>query len=263
VSTGPVVVRVRALDVEVALEVSGAGVDRLLPDLEAAWAWCRAATDLSQDPDVTVKLSTEVGVVEPGFDLTDSEPDRLLHHLSTLVTMRAIEHQAGRLVLLHAGAVASPSGAVVGLVGPSGAGKTTAMHHLGARFGYVTDETLAVRPDGTVAGYPKPLSLVRDGLGHKEQVGPDALGLLAPPARCHLVGLILLDRDGTDPTLVETVPRLDALAMLAPHTSYLSRHDQPLHALAGLVDRVGGLRVAHYADREQLVEVVDGLLAGS
>ncbi|MFX6027812.1 hypothetical protein ABTE84_20905, partial [Acinetobacter baumannii] len=74
--------------------------------------------------------------------------------------------------MLHAAGVAGSDGAVVVLVGPSGAGKTTAIRHLAARAGYVSDETIALNATGAVLPYRKPLSVITDGVAHKVQHSP-------------------------------------------------------------------------------------------
>jgi hypothetical protein len=178
------------------------------------------------------------------------------------VTMRAIDHQAGRLVMLHAAGVADPAtGRTVALVAPSGVGKTTAARALCRRLGYVTDETLAVREDGSIAVYPKPLSVLESpGNGHKAQLSPDDLDLVPAPVACTIAGVVVLDRDGSAEAWLESVPLLAALARLGSESSYLSRLPKPLHRQAGVVDRAGGLKVLHYADREQLPELVDDVL---
>ncbi|MGL1701453.1 hypothetical protein ACSTH3_00245, partial [Vibrio parahaemolyticus] len=48
---------------------------------------------------------------------------------------------------------------MLALVGPSGAGKTTAVRVLGGHFAYVSDETIGIARDLTVADYRKPLSI--------------------------------------------------------------------------------------------------------
>ena len=73
---------------------------------------------------------------------------------------------------------------MLALVGPSGTGKTTATRLLATRLGYVSDETVSIDPDGTVAPHPKPLSVVARptaGRGDKQQLSPDDLGLAARP----------------------------------------------------------------------------------
>lgn len=195
-------------------------------------------------------------------DLAAPDLDLLLHRLSPLVTMRAIDHQAGNLVMLHAAGVADPAtGRTVALVAPSGVGKTTAARWLCRRLGYVTDETLAVREDGSIAAYPKPLSVLESPASeHKAQLSPDDLDLVQAPVECAIAGAVVLDRDGSSRAWLETVPLLTALARLGPESSYLSRLPRPLHRLAGVVERAGGLKVLHYADREQLPDLMDDVL---
>ena len=82
--------------------------------------------------------------------------------LTTQVTMEALRATAGRRINLHAGGVADERRRVLAVVGPSGTGKTTATLALARRLGYVSDETVSIDPDGTVAPHPKPLSVVID-----------------------------------------------------------------------------------------------------
>lgn len=164
-------------------------------------------------------------------------------------------------MMLHACGLADGDGRTVGLVGPSGTGKTTACAALGATYGYVTDEALAVRSDGSVSAYPKPLSVQVDHMPFKEQWAADDLGLVPTPASPTLAGIAVLDRDGADRPWVEEVRTVRALAMLASETSYLSRVPQPLHRLAAIVESVGSLKVVHYAEADQLRPVVASMLS--
>jgi hypothetical protein len=60
---------------------------------------------------------------------------------------------------VHAAAVAGGGRSIV-LHGPAGSGKTTLAAALASTgFDYVTDEVVAIAPDGTVSAYSKPLSL--------------------------------------------------------------------------------------------------------
>ena len=63
--------------------------------------------------------------------------------------------------MLHACGVADPEGAVIALVAKSGTGKTTASSQLARTFGYITDETVAIRADGTLCRIPSPCQLSR------------------------------------------------------------------------------------------------------
>ena len=124
----------------------------------------------------------------------DAEIESMLELLSVRVTLAALERRRGELIMMHAAGVATDDGSVVAFVGPSGRGKTTLSVALGAHFGYVSDETIAVDDDHTVWAYRKPLSMVRPG-SPKEQVSPRSAGLLGLPAgRLRLAAIVLLDR---------------------------------------------------------------------
>ena len=106
----------------------------------------------------------------------------LAEAVTSEVTIAAILERAGELTMLHACGVADPEGGVIALVAKSGTGKTTASSQLARTFGYITDETVAIRADGTIVPYPKPLSVKQATTGAaKLQVGPDELGLKVAP----------------------------------------------------------------------------------
>ncbi len=183
-----------------------------------------------------------------------------MDRLSPVITLAAIEAQAGLLLMLHAAAVADPkTGRAIAMVGPSGAGKTTATRVLARRWGYLTDETVGVRPDGTIAAYPKPLSIKVESSPYKEQHSIDDLGLAATPTTAHLHRVVLLERDDSAEPWLEEISTVRALALLAPETSYLSRLERPLHRLAELLGPTG-LRRLHYREAEQLPALVEQIL---
>jgi hypothetical protein len=255
VLTEPLSVDLSVLDTVVRVECRGSGAADVLRAVRVAWSRCLC--EPLATPAATLTLSLEPG---PGVDVTAADVPRLLHHLSPAVTMRAIGHQAGRLLMLHAAGLADPgTGHAVALVAPSGTGKTTAAARLGLELGYLTDETVGVRADGTVAPYPKPLSVLGEEGPVKAQSSPDDLGLLTG-GDASLRGLAILARDGSTRGWVEEVPLVEALTRLGPETSYLSRLARPLHRLASTVDAAGGLKVLHYADRDQLPALVRDVL---
>ena len=183
----------------------------------------------------------------------------MLELLSQAVALAGIEHGAGRLLMLHACGLTDPkSGRTVVLAAPSGMGKSTAALGLGRRWGYVSDETVAIAPTSEIVAFPKPLSLIRGGRW-KEQVSPDDLGLASTPSSPHLAAIALLSRDADGPTCVERVRRTEFIAHLAPHTSYLGELDRPLHRLADAVPSGGGL-ILRYADSQGLEALVDAVL---
>ena len=222
-------------------------------------AWRDAAT-ADEDPratghDLSVGLDSAHDV--HGRDLTE-----LLHLLSPAVTQRAIAANRGELVMLHAAALADPdTGATAVLVAPSGTGKTTASTVLGRRFAYLSDETAAVGRDGEVLPYRKPLSVIEDG-PFKAQRSPSELGLLMTDRRCHLAALLVIERDPEhlgDP-VVSRMHDVDAIAALAPQSSYLPSLERPLHRLAEVIAMAGGAHHVRYREAETLGEVVEQLL---
>ncbi|BEH02641.1 hypothetical protein SDC9_103932 [bioreactor metagenome] len=61
------------------------------------------------------------------------------------ITAELIGQQAGKLLMLHAGGLCNPeTGASVVYVAPSRTGKTTLTLSLSGRFGYLSDETIAL-----------------------------------------------------------------------------------------------------------------------
>ena len=183
-----------------------------------------------------------------------------MDRLSPVVTLAMIEAQAGKLLMLHAAALADAStGRALVMVGPSGAGKTTATSVLAQRWGYVTDETVGVRPDGTLAAYPKPLSVKVEASPFKEQRCLDSLGAEPAPPEAHLHRVVLLHRDDSPEPWLEDVPMVRSLALLATETSYLSELERPLQWLAALLGSAG-LRRLHYREAEQLPALVEQIL---
>lgn len=79
-------------------------------------------------------------------------------HLIWAINRGAVDSWRGPLI--HGGAVESPSGIGVLVVGRSGAGKSTLVTALvRAGFGYLSDELIPIEPDGTVRGHPRAISL--------------------------------------------------------------------------------------------------------
>lgn len=182
----------------------------------------------------------------------------LAEAVTSEVTIAAILERAGELTMLHACGVADSGGAVIALVAKSGTGKTTASSELARTFGYITDETVAIRVDGTVVPYPKPLS-VKQGRPDdaKLQVGPDELGLQGAPDNPRIAAIALLDRiAGGDYQLpaIEPVPLVDAVLALIPDTSSQAAVFQPLQSLCRLIDSVGGVFRVSYSEAADLTD---------
>lgn len=228
--------------------------------------WARCAPD-EQDPGPAAD--------SPSVPLSDAQdPVRRDYALASSVTFAAIRQAAGAGVMLHACGIADDSGRVAVLVAASGTGKTTAAARLCARdFGYVTDETVLIRPDLSVLPYPKPLSVVREAGDphHKQQHGPDELHLRTPPASLHAGALLLLDRidrasrdDGAPRPMavpaLERVGLFDAMLTLIPQTSSLMALDRPLTALAQLINDLGGVQTLYYREIDETGSLIEQAL---
>lgn len=222
-----------ALGTTVQVDVSGTGLDE--EELRHAWARCLAAPD----PDA---LS-----LTPG-PMTASS-------LTQEITRKLISRQIGHLLMFHAGAVCHPAtGDSVVFIAPGGTGKTTLATYLGRRYGYISDETVAIEPDTwRILPYPKPLSTRRpDLLGEKSELSPDDLGLQPCHPHPHVSHLVLLARDDSHDTLITPERRLDAMVTMAEQSSSIHKLPKPLHLLADLIDHTGQVWRAQYAECETL-----------
>lgn len=231
-----------SFDARVAPEI----VDRV----RSVWAAASVATEVRPDRELHVSA--------------DEDPEQMLEQLSVRVTLDALDHRRGDLVMFHAAGIATEDGRVVAFVGPSGRGKTTLSRALGTRYGYVSDETVGIDREGRVAPYRKPLSIV-SGLAAKIQVSPIEAGLKAlPTAPLRLAAIVLLNRDAehTVPR-IDPVPFADALTELVPQLSYLAELDAPLETLVALCARVGGIKRLSYAEIDTMDDLVPLLLEES
>lgn len=244
------VVTVTTLGVPVRLRLSApsaTAADTLAEGVRRAWSWTLAESPAGDPVELDVPLLGDV--------------EATLHHLSSSLTLAAIERQAGRVWMLHAAALADPAtGATVALVAPSGTGKSTAARTLARRWGYVTDETAAIAPDGRVLPHPKPISIVRPGTTVKAQVSPEEAGLVRPDAEPWLAGIVVIERDGSVPVATAPIRTAAALARLGEQTSYLARMERPLALMASLIERAGGVTLARYREAADLEPLVAGLM---
>lgn len=234
--------------------------------MRSAWARCASESaphlpSLAREPNGSQPFSVSVtyhSLTDDGgtFALQAASFEELAENLTSRLTVAAILANAGQLTMLHACGVADPAtGAVVALVAKSGTGKTTAAKVLAGSYGYVTDETVAIRPDGSVVPYPKPLSLKQEYVVPKLQVGPDELRLQPAHTKPFVQSIVLLDRvEATDPVLptLSKVPLADALLALIPDSSSQGEIDQPLQSLCRLIDSVGGVRRVTYSEAADL-----------
>ncbi|MEZ5084792.1 MAG: hypothetical protein R2722_00570 [Tessaracoccus sp.] len=258
---------IHGLDSRVRLVLRGSRAAELHDALRRSWSRCLEPVGLAIEAgDIPVELRS---AGEPSMlaDRGVSGEDLLavMQETTQTVTRAFIAAQAGRLLMLHAGACADPvTGSTVAFVAPGGTGKTTLAEVFASEWGYLTDETVGIRPDGTVAPYPKPLSKrPSKGAGPKAEVSPDHLGLRPAPAEARLRRIVLLRRDPTrdDPPAFTPLDIPDAIVALAPETSSLSKLPRPLHLLADLLAQIGPVLRCDYREAAGLVPLMQDLLA--
>lgn len=230
--------------------------------MRSAWARCATSQESLLPPlpdEPTADLPYSASVVSPmhnggTFLLQAASFEELAENLTSRLTVAAILANAGEFTMLHACGVADPAtGAVVALVAKSGTGKTTAASLLARTYGYVTDETVAIRPNGSIVPYPKPLS-VKQGPGKpKLQMGPDELGLQPAPAKPFIQSIVLLDRaEANVQTTLRKVPLADAILALIPDSSSQGEIEEPLQSLCRLIHSVGGVWQVTYSEAADL-----------
>lgn len=167
------------------------------------------------------------------------------------------------IVVLHAGAVRTPNGAVVAVTGPIDAGKSTLIAALiGAGCDYIGDESTGIHPDTLHAwGYPKPLTL--DATSQRV-VGMDPADVAPSPVMHRRakeirhdticaggevgpVDLVVEVSYQPEATYSATQLELgDAIRVLMTNTLNLVRVGQPgLEALARMAETVPVIRITH------------------
>lgn len=195
----------------------------------------------------------------------DEDVRRLLQRLTQSITHAVITDRTGELLMLHAAGVCHPvTGATAVFVAPGNTGKTTLCRTLGPGRGYITDETVGIRRDGSIDVYAKPLSVRRpDWTGVKDETAPGAVGLTVPERRPWVAGIVLLRREGehAGPPLVEELDLMDAVVALVPESSGFMRTDRPLAWLASVLERTGGARRVTYAEVADLEPLVEEICA--
>lgn len=265
--------RLEALKLRYDIECVGSRADELARSVAEAWEWCLSSPE-DADPappqrQLSVALGSPPGSATGPADhaLAGDDVAGIMDRLTPMVTTLAITERRADLVMFHACAVADPqTGDAVALYGPSGTGKTTMARALCADLVYLSDETAAVDADLNVVPYPKPLSiLTTPGAALKDQVCPGRLGLLRPADRAYrLRGLVQLQRrpDHEGPAVVDSLSTVEALPELTAQTSFTREMTRPLHRLADLVGRSGGVRRVTYAEAAQVRPLVGAILAG-
>ena len=251
-------------------------------NMRSAWARCAGSgapliPPLPKEPTEALPFSASVSYLSMydggTFVVQAASFEELAENVTSRVTVAAILENAGELMMLRACAVASPvTGAVVALVATPGTGKTTAASVLAGTYGYISDETVAIGPDGSVVPYPKPLSVKQEPGEPKHLVGPDELGLQPAPAKPFIQSIVLLDRVDAAPTadasadqqdrpapVLRQLPLAEALLALVPDSSSQGEIDEPLQSLCRLVDRVGGVWQVTYSEAADLPEALEPL----
>ncbi|BDZ64528.1 hypothetical protein [Agromyces mangrovi Wang et al. 2018] len=242
--------------------------DETLPESDRA-ALAVQWSDLLIDDDARAALTIHVGIGPSELEILSVDDRRLVagsfeelaDRLATEVTLAGLKSLQGQALLLHACAVDVGDGRVVAFVGPSGRGKTTAAEALAHEFGYVTDETVAVRRDGTVVSYRKPLS-IGSRPGSKLHVPASGLGLKAVSEDAlELAAVVLLDRrPDVESPRVEQVPLAEGLPELVRQTSYLTLMHRPLRTVSDLLRSTGGIRRVVYGEAATLPAIMDEIL---
>ncbi|MFZ8755910.1 hypothetical protein ACO03V_00660 [Microbacterium sp. HMH0099] len=256
--SSPPDVVVDALGATVALRFSADMTPGFRDVVSRAWEGARAQD--AEQPDLVVE------VPDPRLD---GGHDRALSALSNDVTHRLIAHRLGQAWMVHAGGVADSQGRVCMLVGPSGAGKTTAVRRLSRAFAYVSDENVTVESDGRVHPYRKPLSIVVAGERWRCEIPPRALRLGDLPAgELRLAVIVILRRSSSAPATPRPTPvdTLTAIEELARQSSGLVCGTSPLATIAAHVRRAAVFRL-EYRDntelRPHIAALLDGAHAGS
>lgn len=215
-------------------------------------AWADARYEGDREPDAVTSARAHL------------DDAAALSMLSTDVTTTALAHRRGDPVwMLHAAGIADESGHVVVLSAPSGTGKTTAARHLSRRYAYVSDETIAIGPDGGVDPYRKPLSIIEEGAAHKAQVALSSIdGGRALPETLRVVKIVVLDRspDAAEEPSLERLDVAEALELLGPQTSYLCDGDAPLQRIDALLRATGGAVRLRYREVAGIDGIVDALM---
>jgi hypothetical protein len=225
-----------------------------------AWHLALAPGTGREVPEDRTITMTDVEVL--GSDAPSERRSRAMVALTQRVTFTALRARAGQAVFFHAGGICDPrTGAAFVYVAPGGTGKTTLTRSIGPGLGYLSDETVAVRADGSVMPYLKPLSIRRGGdVTLKDEVAPGELGLRAPAASPWIAGLVILRRQDGARLERKAVTTLDAIAALSPETSALAALDHPFRRLADVLERAGGLEIVTYSEADQLRSLVDEVL---
>jgi hypothetical protein len=252
----PHTVTVGGIGARVTLHLRGSRRAEFAAALRTGWSRCLQPDAAAAGTLLTASLLAPGEMPPDDLDAASgTELDVLLARTTQLITHALIEAQSGQLLMFHAGAVSNPrDGRSLVYVAAGGTGKTTLTQTLGDRYGYLTDETVAIDATDRVLAYPKPLSLRRRHGGPKWERSPDDLGLAAAPDAPVAARVLLLDRDDQhrgEPDVRE-LGLLDGIELLAPQTSALYALPDGLHRLARLRESAGPVLQVRYAEASTL-----------
>ncbi len=95
--------------------------------------WVDLAHDGAGEPDQVIRAGVrdDSDSSDGAYIIRANSPKALAQRITSEVTIGAIGGLRGEALMLHASAVALDDGRVIGFVGPSGRGKTTAAQALG------------------------------------------------------------------------------------------------------------------------------------
>lgn len=237
---------------------------------QLAELWSRALDhDEPDGEEIVIRPQTQLHEMptrqRPRIRMTD-DPRAFPYEFSGALTRAVLHERAGTAVLFHAAGLVAPDAArAVVLVAPSGTGKSTAARVLGRRFGYLSDELVAVETGMRVVAYPKPISFIVPGFpGGKDEKSPDDLELLEPLSTSpELAAVIRLARDPERegrPEIVRTGIH-EALSELILQTSSIWKLPRPLQRLANIAAHGGGPFVLHYSEIVDAASIIDEMLA--
>ena len=258
--------KIGGIGAHLTLKFGGSRQGELAEAVRIRWSRClnQSFGPPGEPVTATLQAAHEPGsVTQDPLAVTGRDAAWLLVHINQAITHSLIQAQTGRLLMFHAGAVSNPrTGRSLVYVAAGGTGKTTLTRVLGRRYGYLSDETVAIDADDRILPYPKPLSERRVEGDAKQELSPDELGLQPAPAAPSVARVLLLERDGShhgEPDVRE-LGRLDGIELLAPQTSALYALPHGLHRLARLRETTGPLLKVRYAEATSLLGLVAELI---
>ncbi len=184
--------------------------------------------------------------------------DSLLLLLHWHVNQATIAASAAKRTTLHAAAARSPAGRGVLLPAPMESGKTTTVTGLlRAGWAFLSDEAVALDPDGTMWAYPKPLTIDSGSWAlfpelRPDNVAPEAESWLVPAVRtgglvaskAPLALIVFPAYTAGGSTGVEPLSASAAALELAYSTFHFEQHGaRDLRCLSGVARRVPAYRL--------------------